>query len=745
MTSLLQMTETASLPSTYDKSLPAGMRGEAVRSALKSSRGACINFTPISTKYNNIHNVGVVKVTGKASKPTAVVDFLNNKLCNSFSNNFGSGSSGVEDEDMEEYEVGKQTIQLQRQSGKVTRAGILTSKGRMIDNLSVATFAPTQSSSKNKNVEAYMMTSPGHYGSSLFDRLDPFIFPLDGVKLKDMVVDSGSSSDSGGDGMRVFTFAGTQLVTAQNIIHTSVLPNLASWGLDSGKFVFPPDGSDECIRYALSKSNGEELELVIMEQVQLPKCIVRGYTIMMRSTSTGTKVNGDDASNKVWDYCIGNSGDGNMNGPVELGPLEYETLRIEGGVPAYGYEMTGSFKDKNSDSSDKKDTKAGPLELHLDEIVDESKGCYQGQEGVAAIINNRKKRELPQLLYSVIFPEEDNFYEDSQEDEEVYTNHDAPGRVQNETKMPRVGDVIYALGSGEKIKVGVLTSVAERGGSSLPETVGIVLVRRSAGILKKMKDMDLEFERNEFMNGGESDFSMASNTAEMGSGIIYPPPLDPLDGLDVVIGGGFTRGYLRVVPKRRSALKNKNKFEVESWSMSDEDVGGAGATMQFLDNETEEKLIGRSSEKPKDEIKVGPPTSTSPDKVDTTASDDAPVRSENNDSDNDNALEDKDLKAAIEAAETAAVEARRKEEKLEMLKKRAEAAIETRRKAKDDNKRRQEEEEAAEAQRLKEEEENSINDGGPSTAEIEAKRKADKIEMLRKRAEEAMARRKKKQ
>ena len=46
--------------------------------------------------------------------------------------------------------------------------------------------------------------------------------------------------------------------------------------------------------------------------------------------------------------------------------------------------------------------------------------------------------------------------------------------------------------------------------------------------------MDVEFERNEFMNGGESDYS---NTAEMGSGIIHPPPLDPLDGLDVVIGG----------------------------------------------------------------------------------------------------------------------------------------------------------------------------------------------------------------
>ena len=32
---------------------------------------------------------------------------------------------------------------------------------------------------------------------------------------------------------------------------------------------------------------------------------------------------------------------------MELGPLEYETLRIETGVPRFGKEFTGGFKDNN--------------------------------------------------------------------------------------------------------------------------------------------------------------------------------------------------------------------------------------------------------------------------------------------------------------------------------------------------------------------------------------------------------------
>ena len=58
---------------------------------------------------------------------------------------------------------------------------------------------------------------------------------------------------------------------------------------------------------------------------------------------------------KIWNVCTTES---NINGPVELGALEYETLRIEGCEPGFGFEMTGSLK--NDDN--KRNVKApGPL------------------------------------------------------------------------------------------------------------------------------------------------------------------------------------------------------------------------------------------------------------------------------------------------------------------------------------------------------------------------------------------------
>ena len=159
--------------------------------------------------------------------------------------------------------------------------------------------------------------------------------------------------------------------------------------------------------------------------------------------------------------------------------------------------------------------------------MDVDKGCYQGQEGVASLLKN--KRGLQRSLYSVFFPEDDNFYE-GQEDKEEYSNHRSVFRTRQ--KSPRVGDELFV------IKVGVITSIAERGGTSLPETVGMALVRRAEGILNKMKRMDLEIERN----------------LDDGTGMILPPPMDPLDGLEVVLGNGFTSRRLR---------RGQNLFEVE--------------------------------------------------------------------------------------------------------------------------------------------------------------------------------------
>ena len=355
--------------------------------------------------------------------------------------------------------------------------------------------------------------------------------------------------------------------------------------------------------------------------------------------------------------------------------------------------MTGHLKKTNDEGENSvKNTKASPLELDLEHIVDQEKGCYQGQEGVASLLKNKKG--VPRTLYSVTFPEEDNFYE-GQKDEEEYSNHS--NRIPNETKIPKVGDDMYVLGSNKTIKVGTLTSVAERGGTSVPETVALALVRRSEAILNKMKKLDLEIDRDTF---SEQTFDVRAY--DDASGIIMPPPLDPLDGLQVLLENGMTRGLLKVTPARK--LKSgQNMFEIDQWATIDDSAqNDTGSVMGFLPDSDGDQV---------DILNV-------PDINDGDDEDD-------DDEDIDD-LNDEELSAAIEAARTAAEEARRKEEKLNMLQKRAEEAVAKRKAAK----------EAARAERETEEQVDEAD------ADSEAKRKAAKMEMLKKRAEEAMARRK---
>jgi len=106
------------------------------------------------------------------------------------------------------------------------------------------------------------------------------------------------------------------------------------------------------------------------------------------------------------------------------------------------------------------------------------------------------------------------------------------------------------LGSNEKIAVGTITSIAEPSGTGDATIVGLALARRTDSILKQTKDMDLKV--------GESSFR-ETNPANR-EGIIAPPPLDPLDGLEVIIGGTFTLCKLQMVPSRWFGL-GQNMFE----------------------------------------------------------------------------------------------------------------------------------------------------------------------------------------
>lgn len=640
------------LQSSYDVSLPASLRAEAVRASLRSDRGACIDFT----SKNSGRTVGVLKVTGKGT-----INFLNNKLSNTF--NYKNLSN---------FEMESNERKIEKSIGTVIRAGLLTSKGRIIDKLLVPLYKSSVSSSE---VEAYMITSPGHGSKQLFDRLDPFIFPLDGIKLKDMCSSEKESCT------RVLTFVSTSIDVVQKCIIQNVLPVLTSCGLNDISF---PSKPEECTRYLVSDASNEVLELQIMRESFLPENAVVGFTFIITEFKNAEI---SSVAQNIWMRCISEK---NIHGPVELGALEYENLRIESGMPGYGFEMTGAMEKMKSKSADHfssvRASKASPLELFLHDIVDTNKGCYQGQEGIAALLKN--KRGLPQILYSVFFPDEDNLYE-GQQDEDDYLIDSK--RVENRTKLPATGDELYVLGSNGKIKVGTITSISEPGGTSMREIVGLALLKRPDAILKQMNELNIRISRDNIFDP-TNQWSQPGD--DISSGIIMPPPLDDIDGLEVVIGNSFTRGYIRPIPAKR-LRKGENLFMVEQWSMLD-NGSSSGSTTGFIN--------------PSKDVEVQKDN------------DFELVR--NDIESNDEFEEDADLDAAIEDARLAAEEAQRKADKLEMLKRRAEETKDRRNKVK--------------------EIENTIKlDPTGSDKEHDAQRKAAKMEMLRRRAEEALARRRK--
>ena len=504
------------LSSSFPPGTPAGLRGEAVRSALTSGR--CIAWDLSNSPLQQ----GWIGIEGKGT-----LDFLNNKL-----------SSTIE-----------------RKSGKFTQACLLSAKGKVVDQVGVAVKSST---------EAYLLTSPGHASSDLYNRLDPLIFPMDQVKLTKYEP-------------QIITILSTKLQDVQEALTKFVMPTVdAEW-----KF---PSNANGCVFVSS--------DLTIVPHAILPKCTGVGYSLVITNQELGKR---------VWEAL---TGDENPDGPIGIGSLEYETLRIESGLPAFGNEF-----------GNEKDNKApGPLELHMQSLLDMDKGCYLGQEGVASVSKN--VRGPPRILYSVVFDDEANVYENGDSD--------------NLTTLPQVGQELFVLGSNEEINVGTITSIAEPSGTGDATIVGLALARRADSILKQMKDLDLEI--------GNSSFRETNPAID--NGIIAPPPLDPLDGLEVIVGGTFTIGRLQMVPSRRYRL-GQNMFQ---------ETNNA-----YVPSNDEGSVMG-----------VWNPPATEP-----------PMESE---ADAEKAL--KNAEQAQDEAEIAAAEAKRKEEKMEMLKKRAEEAMARRKKKK---------------------------------------------------------------
>ena len=617
----------SNLPSVFDvHSTPAGMRGEAVRSAIRSGR--CIAWDLGGTPLQQ----GWIKVEGKGT-----LDFLNNKLSQSFS------SSG------QQYSEGC----------------LLNGKGRVVDRIGVAMLSSDS---------AYMMTSPGHAGSTLFQRLDPLVFPMDRVSLRDCSAAS-----------KIITLASTKAEHAEKAIETYVVPLLklkTPWSFPHQK---------QCVQFELDSG----ALITILPTAILPETVVSGYTIILE--------NDDGILGKVlWNNLIGEQ---SPDGPVEIGALEFDTLRIEGGMPLFGHELLGASKDTIGM------TPAGPLELHWENLVDMSKGCYLGQEGVASMV--KSPRGPPRLLYQVIFDYEGNVFDSESEGDR--------GDVENLTKLPEVGSELFVLGSQNEISVGTLTSIAEPSGTGDPNMQGLALVRRADSILKAMRERGLEIDRSLGKEPFADDPLWNGGNVNIESVMVQPPPMDPLDGVEVVVKDTFTVGVLRCIPSRRYR-RGQNMFS-DIGEVYDDNEPGEGevainrvqkkwspeveaALNALFDKQEQLKSKPLGGEGEKDPISMY-------------------QSSDSDEMELDRALED--VRKAKADADAAAAEAERKIAKMEMLQRRADDAL----------KRRQEKQATVVT--------STSEAGEDALSQDEATRKAAKVLMLQKQAEEAIARRKAKQ
>jgi hypothetical protein len=252
--------------------------------------------------------------------------------------------------------------------------------------------------------------------------------------------------------------------------------------------------------------------------------------------------------------------------------------------------------------------------------------------------------------------------------------------VVNDTRQPKPGDSLYVLGSNESIFVGTITSVAQPNGTGDATTVALALIRRADSILKNIKDQNLEMPKWwDTPDKDDDDITSGPNGANISrdkgtSGIMNPPPLDPLVNLEVTISGTYTIGRLQSVPSRRyQSTKTGGVASIL-------DYEGRGEVVATSDDNafTEPEINVINDGKDESQRRV----------IDVKIGKDDPIINEIAAAEesilNDIAEAEREAAEAAAQAEKAAAEARRKAEKMVMLKAKAEAAMAARRKKKEE-------------------------------------------------------------
>ncbi len=139
----------------------------------------------------------------------------------------------------------------------------------------------------------------------------------------------------------------------------------------------------------------------------------------------------------------------------------------------------------------------------------------------------------------------------------------------------------------KKIVFFLTASVAQPNGTGDAKTVALALAKRPSPILKSMKEQGLDLPRwwedIDDLTGDERDEKSIANE-KSGSGILRPPPLDPLHNLEIVIGGTFTFGRLVSLPSRRHHAKPSGVATLLDYESRGDVVEGNGpARFQDVD------------------------------------------------------------------------------------------------------------------------------------------------------------------
>ena len=486
-----------SLSSAYDPALPASLVGEAVRSALRSDRGTCLDFSRDRYRRGGVGAAGrSVSVVGMRGRGTMA--FLDAKFSGRvprFDDDDGGGGGGPQASSSSSPPPPPMGRLVRR--GRAFETAYLTARGRIVDRLLVLCFPPsshsdgagtttttTATAAAGGGEDAFLITSPGNDGAGLYDRLSPTIFPMDGVTLSICACPDATS---------VLTIACSTLGGARRSFEDNVWRMLT--GNDDGsQSDFPEDGMCNHYRVPSSSSGGVGggggsafTDVFVVRHTFLPPEICHGYTLLFRDGGGGGGGGGGVAlADEVWRHLTDEYND---RGPVGIGALEYDTLRVEAGQPGYGSEMTGdgptrkmgiaaaaADDDDDADGEDEDEgaasycAKSNPLELHLRGLIDVDKGCYQGQEGVASVLKN--KRGPPRQLYQVVFLDSENDFDgrdagfgllstDNKALAELRKLKMGRGAgtaaLANDTRRPRPGDDVYVLGSNESIPVGKIS------------------------------------------------------------------------------------------------------------------------------------------------------------------------------------------------------------------------------------------------------------------------------------------------